>query len=249
MVLRGIVGRLGGKSRLCKEIVTYFPTHEVYVEPFVGGGSIFFQKAPSPMEVINDLDSDVLSIYQDILIVPDEVFQNYKFINDKDLFYKLRDEFPTEPEERLYRNLCLSYLSFGSNRRSFSYTRDRKVFGGYLKRHLKDYKERLKDCKIHNEDYKKVIECYDGEDTFFYLDPPYSERKKSWGYIDCVEVQDVYEALKNIKGKFLLSYDDKPIIREVFKDYFIKEVHTNWSVKGGQGDNKVELLISNYELE
>ena len=58
--------RVGGKSKIKDEIIKLFPPHKLYVELFIGGGSIFFHKDPSEYEVINDLDKDIFHIYKDM---------------------------------------------------------------------------------------------------------------------------------------------------------------------------------------
>ena len=65
---KGIVARVGGKSRLQQRIVNnYFPQNYedlIYIEPFVGGGSIFFYKNNSKKDIINDLDKNLISVYK-----------------------------------------------------------------------------------------------------------------------------------------------------------------------------------------
>jgi len=95
--------------------------------------------------------------------------------------------------------------------------------------------------KVHHLDYKKIFEMYDSVDTFFYLDPPYF--KKEYLYDGCgdytkqfhIELRDI---LKNIKGKFLLSYEDGSFIRELYKDFNIIEYDGNDKYLKG------ELLIN-----
>ena len=106
------------------------------------------------------------------------------------------------------------------------------------------FKERLKDTTILNEDFRKVIKKYDAPDTFFYLDPPYSRADKNKDYVETgVTIDDVYNAVKNIKGKFLLSYDDVPEAKKLFKNYNILRVPTKYqSGKGGITKKVCELL-------
>ncbi|GAG53665.1 unnamed protein product, partial [marine sediment metagenome] len=61
---RPAFGSPGGKRFLAKTIVSYIPEHKTYVEPFLGGGAVFFAKEPSEVEVINDLDKDIFFAYK-----------------------------------------------------------------------------------------------------------------------------------------------------------------------------------------
>ena len=114
---------------------------------------------------------------------------------------------------------------------------------------LEGYKERLEDVEIYNVDYKQLITKYDSEETFFYLDPPY-ENSKGLYKNDVVRIDELYHLLSNIKGKFLLSYNNSDKARELFSDYNIYELPTKYSAStfsnNKKGTNIVELLISNY---
>lgn len=95
--------------------------------------------------------------------------------------------------------------------------------------------------KVHHLDYKKIFEMYDSVNTFFYLDPPYF--KKEFLYDGCKEYTkqfhiELRDILKNIKGKFLLSYEDNDFIRELYKDFNIINYDGNTSIF------KRELLIN-----
>jgi DNA adenine methylase len=252
MKLQSLVGRVGGKTKLCKEIVSYFPEHRVYIEPFVGGGSVFLQKEPCEIEVINDLDPAIYYLYKDILTVNSDDFRAYKFIPSKEKFEELLNLETDDPKLRLYKNIYLPYCSFGSKLLNFNPTRVvyNREFGKYKKNHIDDYKERLSKTHIYNLDYREVIEKYDAEDALIYLDPPYSELKKNWAYNFYTSMEEVYDTVKKIKGKFILSYDNHPDVKEKFKDFFIKEVHTKYSLNnlGVQSSTK-EVLISNFNLD
>jgi len=105
----------------------------------------------------------------------------------------------------------------------------------------------MENTTILNEYYKKVMYKYDSPNTFFYLDPPY---EKSDGlYIhDTVSINELYDILSKIKGFFLLSYNNSPIAKKLFKDYRIRILNTKYGkgTEGGQNIKKKELSISNF---
>lgn len=116
-----------------------------------------------------------------------------------------------------------------------------------MKKNIDLYKKRLKNVKIENKDYVKIIKKYDSKDTFFYLDPPYYSSKEYYKHntIDPINMANI---LKNIKGKFLLSYDNVPKIRKIFKDsgFYVKTIKTSYKASGYK-QPVTELLISNYK--
>lgn len=242
-------GRIGGKSRLKKRIVDeYFPKdyeNMTYVEPFIGAGSIYFYKKPSKKEVINDLDKDIITLLKG--------FKKYdgheisKMINGfytKEDFQKAKNSNPDDPYLKFLRLLFLIKSSFFGFMKSYHKPRNNK---GTSTNYGSKYNDRMADTLITNQDYKKLISKYDSPNTFFYLDPPY---EKSTGlYVhDNLPVKDVYDSLKNIKGKFLISYNYSKEAKELFKNYNIKYVKTTYvdPSKGGNDIIKKEMLISNY---
>ena len=64
--MQPFIGYSGGKSRVAKKIVDKIPPHDKYVEPMVGGGSVYFAKSPSNKEVISDLDKSLTNFYSDL---------------------------------------------------------------------------------------------------------------------------------------------------------------------------------------
>ncbi len=115
--------------------------------------------------------------------------------------------------------------------------------------------KRLDKVMIENRDFEKLIKQYDHEEAFFYCDPPYS---KSCGYAvtstEDFDHERLRDVLKDIKGRFLLSYDDSPKVRELYKGFEMIEVERQNGINNRQGadrTNKVfkELLIANYPIK
>ena len=249
--LKAPYGRVGGKSKLKKRIVDdYFPKDYrdlIYVEPFIGAGSIFFYKDPSEFEIINDLDKQPY-----ILLKGFKKFDGAKISKDlngvytKELFNEIKASNPTSEYGKFKRILQLTRISFFG--KSTNYIGSDKTtrllqsnFGN------NDIKDRLKNTIILNKDYKKLIKEYDSPLTFFYLDPPYEESGNLYTHSN-VPIKDVYNVLKNIKGKFLLSYNDSLEAKQLFKNYYINYANTSYEhTKNIDKRKKKEMLISNYD--
>jgi len=246
-----LVSRIGGKSLLKKLIVNeYFPkdyTNMKYVEPFVGGGSIFFYKEPSKEEVINDKDKSIYDIFKGFQkYKPKKIREEMMLLNkDETTFKKVKDSEPTTNFMKFIKNYYLRKNSFFGNSETFSIRSTDKT---KFKSRIDDYYDRLKNVKILNEDYKTVIKNNDSKETFFYLDPPYEESGRLYTHSH-LPISDVYDALKNIKGKFLLSYNVSDDAKRLFNKYNIYEVKTKYTnpFEGGRSRTVVELLICNYE--
>jgi DNA adenine methylase len=256
--LKNAFSRMGGKSKLCEYIVSKFPKeYKTYVEPFVGGGSVYFRKTLSEVNVINDIVKDIYDMYCDLRDVDDikYCFDNTNMSLTE--FNRLRDIKQVDNiDGRLYRNLYLTKNSFGGNRLKYGYSDgnpdNRRVsLLSYIKKHLKDYQYKLKKTKIYNKDYKEIINEFDDYDTFFYLDPPYSKNCKGWKYDTPLLTRDeLIVELRKIKGKFIMSYDYSEENIEFFKEFNITPVDTIYAVLKITRDKKFkELIISNFKIE
>lgn len=110
---------------------------------------------------------------------------------------------------------------------------------------------RLRETVIENKDFESLIKQYDRYESFFYLDPPYVETEGHY-MVEFPKEDHVrlYDTLKEIKGKFLLSYNDCEFVKELYKDYTIVE-HTranSLAHRYDSGSRFKELLIANYDI-
>ena len=99
---------------------------------------------------------------------------------------------------------------------------------------------------ILNDDFVNVINTYDNKNTFFFLDPPYSELKKSWGYNNLsITADELFKILSKIKGKFLMTYDYNLNNINLFKTKFnVYEIETRYSLN--IKCKTKEIIITNY---
>ncbi len=257
--LKNAFSRMGGKSKLAEYIVSKFPKeYETYVEPFVGGGSVYFRKTLSNKNVINDIVGDIYDMYCDLRDVAEINYVFDKTNMSETEFNRLRDIKRVDNKDgRLFRNLYLTKNSFSGNRKRYGYSDgnpdNRRVSNmSYIKKNLKNYQYKLKKTDILNEDYKSVIAKYDAPDTFFYIDPPYSKNTKSWSYdTPLLTKKELEEELGKVKGKFIMSYDYSEENIALFgKRFNVLPVDTIYAVLTKDREKKFkELLISNFKIE
>ena len=110
--------RVGGKTKLAKKIARMIPQHETYVEPFVGGGSVFFTKNPALVEVLNDKDKTVYYLCKDMKKIGDRVSQmNFKC--SRRIFEVAKKRKASTPFKRLHNNLIIAKHSYSGNHRTY----------------------------------------------------------------------------------------------------------------------------------
>ena len=252
----------GGKSRLAEKIVKEIPKHTMYVEPMVGGGSVYFAKESTECknkkkcEVIADVDKSLMNFYKTLKSGKVEKCNltpsRHKL---KDIQSKRSKGKPLSGCDYLY----LNKLSFGGTGTSYSKGRFEKCKGkdakkcGIKTKKVEKYKDRMKNTKIENSDLRKTITKHDSKGTVFYIDPPYAETNRG-GYVEkTIQPEHVKQALNKIKGKVILSYNDTKKVREAFcknSKYNCKKVNTTYTMSN-TGNRKVgkELIIKNFKAK
>lgn len=98
--------------------------------------------------------------------------------------------------------------------------------------------------KIYNKDYKYIIEKFDSKNALFYIDPPYLNKEHLYDNLS-VNPIELNSILINVKGKFILSYNNNEIIKKIFKNFKIIEIEVPYTSTNKKKNNK-ELLIMNF---
>lgn len=251
-MLKPPISRMGGKSKLRKTIIEMIPEHTCYVELFFGAGWVYFGKDPSKVEVINDIDKELINLFRMIKYHASEIERQLEYeFSGRDIFeeYKNINVDCLTEINRAVRFLYLISQSFAGKGGTYGYgTTSKPRPQIFYKNVLNDLKERLRNTYVENLSFDKIIEKYDREHTFLFVDPPYLETA---GYENKFVEKDhliLLDKLKNLKGKFLLTINDNPKVREWYKDFNIKEVEVSYTVSRQQkarGKYK-ELIITNY---
>lgn len=248
---------LGGKNRLAKRICARInkTPHEIYAEPFVGMGGVFLRRTHQPKaEIINDFNNEVSNLFR-ILQRHYSYFLNIlQFeLTTRHRFNQLVD---TQPHtltdlERAARFLYLQRTAFGGkiSGRNFGVSPDRPARFDVTKLApmLEDLHTRLAGVVIESLDYKDFIPRYDRPGTLFYLDPPYCGNENDYGrgMFGREDFQHIADLLSGIKGRFILSINDQPNIRDLFSAFQVEPVALTYSVAKKGATSVRELIISN----
>lgn len=254
--LKSPFGWIGGKSQLAKDIIERMPSHSLYVEVFGGGLSVLYSK-PKPRvqryrEVVNDINSELINLHRIIQTRPDTLSKTLSsMLISREIFYNIKKRHykPRNDVERAAFYFYLIFQSFGSKGEHFAMSaksrRPKDIYKSF-----QIWAERLKFVTIENMDFNKLISIYDRPEAFFYCDPPYVGTEhyyKNTGGFNIDKHIELRDSLKMIKGKFLISYNDCDVVRDLYKDFNIiqtKEITYTLSDKGYK--TVKEVFITNY---
>jgi len=225
------------------------------VEVFAGGAGVLFKKDPSFVEILNDLDKELITLYRVVKHHPEEFHKQFKYV------LYARDEFSrllkTNPEtltdvQRAVRYYYLQRSAFGGKVVGQTFgtatTNPPRMNLFELEQTITAAWQRLARVTVECLSFRDLIPRYDRPATFFFMDPPYW---KIPGYRhDFVEQDflDLAEILGKVKGKFLMTINDTPEIREIFGGFQIEEVTLKYSMSKettARGKTRTELFISN----
>jgi DNA adenine methylase len=252
-----VAAYIGGKRNLADQVIQRIKRtpHTVYAEPFVGMGGIFLRRPfRAPAEVINDVSRDVATTMRILQrhYVPFMDMLRWQLTSRAEFDRLKRAEPDTLTDlERAARFLYLQRLAFGGKvaGRNFGVSYGPARFDvGKLGPLLEAAHERLAGVVIECLPWAAFLDRYDRKGVLFYLDPPYWGSEDSYG-------KDVFpkeqfallaDRLASIKGRFLLSLNDVPDVRQLFRRYRLEAVRTTYTVNGGRvgSGNAGELIIT-----
>ncbi|WP_122377065.1 DNA adenine methylase [Pseudomonas caricapapayae] len=218
----------GSKSRLVKEIVKHFPEHQTYVDVFGGSGAVLLGKKPSKVEVYNDLNKKMSSLFN----VLSDKRKTQELIRRLELTPYSREAFEVAvasidvgPDEIELARLMIvvQRQSHGGLAKQWSYCVDAPA-GGYSasvrKFHagierLPNVQARMQKVQIENLCFTDLIPRYDRPGTLFYLDPPYvPDTRVSGKYENEMTIEDhhaLVDLLLSSCGMFILSGYKTPV--------------------------------------
>lgn len=246
-----IIPWMGGKRRLAKHILPHVNGYPQYVEPFAGGAAIFFMKEPSRVEVINDLNGDLVNLYRVVKHHLEEFVRHFRWaLVSRQVFLleKSTDPATLTDIQRAARFYYLQKLAFGGkvSGQTFGTSKASPPRLNLLRieEDLSAAHLRLARTTIENLPWHECIERYDTDNTVFYLDPPYWETAGYGNEFTFDNYERMADLAKRCKGKFVISINDHPDIREVFKDFEQRKIDIKYRVGGNvNAVERRELLI------
>lgn len=246
----------GSKWSIADWIISYFPEHKVYCEPFCGSAAVFFRKPKSFIETINDSNSDIINLFCTCREQSEELaalinltpFSREEFVR----CYERSDN----KLEQARRTLVRYWQSFGSANRTLNTWKNSQTKSGpnnnkqwnQLPQLIIKVLARLKDAQIENISAFKLIEKYDSVDTLLYLDPPYPTVTRT-KYLYQNEMSDdehvhLLELIKKSKSKVIISSYDNDLYNKALDDWKTAEI----KVTAQMGLQRVEKLYMNFSL-
>jgi DNA adenine methylase len=258
--LKPLVKWSGGKSDEIKEFQKYIPDFDTYLEPFIGGGSLFFHLRPAKA-VISDVHTELVDFYQSIKAGhANEIYEFMKSRpNDEETYYQVRDKMPIncplDNAKRFYylRKTCFRGMLRYNKQGKFNipYGRYKTINYEELKNPL--YEELLKNTEIHKESYQYIFEHCNDANNFMFLDPPYDSEFTDYGYcvFDKEAHKDLFNHFASTKIKCLMVIGKTAFIEDLYKDYIVDKYDKRYKFKlyaGRIGDeiNTEHLVIKNY---
>jgi DNA adenine methylase len=253
----------GGKQKLATTILELIPRHELYCEPFIGGAAIFFAKAQSPVEVINDVNKELINFYRtvqnDFVSLEKEIkitLHSRDLHRKANVIYNNPDMF--SEIKRAWAVWVLSTQSFASMLDgSWGYDIGKNTTTKKISNKRDSFTEecaiRLQNVQIECTDAIRIIKSRDLPEAFFYCDPPYYN--SDMGHYDGYTLDDfegLLKCLSNIKGKFILSSYPSSILDQYVQEFgwFQREITMGISVANNSGPQKqkTEVLTMNYDF-
>ena len=251
--MNGPLSYIGGKRALAKRIIAIFPEHTAYVEAFAGGAQVFFRKEPSKVEVLNDLDREIVNLYRVCQQHYEELVRYLRFTLVSRAWFELLQA--TAPAtltdiQRAARYLYLSKNCYAGLVRHQNFGWKVAQPPGFnperLPAIIEETHQRLARVQIECLPYEEVLARYDRPATLFYLDPPYFAKKLYRYNFVAADFEKLAERLAALRGKFVLSLNDVPEVRTLFKSFHLREIELSYTAQKIAGRRYREVLITNF---
>ncbi|CAM5382254.1 DNA adenine methylase [Rhodanobacter lindaniclasticus] len=241
----------GGKRRLAKHILPLFDNpHQCYVEAFAGGAALLFMRpAPAPVEVLNDMHSELVHLYRCVRHHLDELVRQFRWaLTSREMFEWAKMERPETLTDiqRAARFLFLQKLAFGAKVSGHAFgtsaMQPPRLNLLRLEEDLSAAHLRLARVTIEHLPWHDCIRRYDRPETLFYLDPPYWQTEGYGSDFPWSEYEQLAEVMATLQGRAILSINDHPDVHRLFARFKPRRLTTTYTI-GGSKKPAGELLM------
>jgi len=248
---------MGGKRRLADRLIPLFPPHECYVEVFAGGAALFFMRPqPAPVEVLNDLNGDLVTLYRVVQNHLEEFVRQFKWALSSRQIFEWQKMTRPETLTDIQRAARFFYLQ----QHAFAGKVTGQTFGTAttgpainllrIEENLSAAWQRLAGTYVENLPWHACVERYDRAHTFFYMDPPYWQTAGYGVDFPFEEYERMADFMRQCKGRVMVSINDHPDIRRTFEGFHLEYLSIRYS-SANQRQCKAEvtreLAIMNWE--
>ena len=256
-----VIPYYGGKYELSRVLVPLIAPHSRYIEVFAGGLSMFFRKSSTKWNVLNDKDNDIVNLYICVIEKKDELIEKLFWLpKSRELFLNFREELSDNrikiPDT--YRAAkyiyCIRHSFNKMIHTPFSKNRD-------MNKNWEDeitYSRKfLAGATIENLDFEELFTKYPPQEgDFWYLDPPYfiatdkgDYYRNNFSNSDHIRLKSHIDMINDAGANFMLSYDHRPEVEELYNKYYIKTLDLKYSgaTKEHRDKKRKEYLILNYK--
>ncbi|WP_233869177.1 DNA adenine methylase [Paraburkholderia adhaesiva] len=250
-----IIPWMGGKRRLAEILLSRFPAHECYVELFAGGAALFFLRPPADVEVINDINGELVNLYRVVKHHLEEFVRQFKWaLSSREVFRWLQD---TRPEtltdiQRAARFFYLQQNCFGAKPTGQTFGTSTTTPPGLnllrIEETLSAAHLRLAATYVERLDWHECMQRYDRPHTLFYADPPYLETAGYGAVFGIEEYAVLAAAMMELQGKAIVSANNHPALREVFRDFQCEVAPVEYVVGGpARRVARTELIVYSWD--
>lgn len=263
----------GGKGQLLPEFEALYPRKVGrYLEPFLGGGAVFFHaqwRLHPAQSILADNNEELIATFRAVKENIDELVEllrHHKAKHSQDYFYEMRKRTPSGPVERAARLIYLNKTCFNGLYRVNSRNEFNVPFGRYSNPNILDVEAlhkahaQLRHAELHVAHFSAVVDWADAGD-FVYFDPPYqpvSDTAKFTSYTRDDFDEDAQKELARVFAKLhdkgcrlMLSNSDTPLIHELYRRraFKIRTVLARRSInsKGDRRGKVNEVVVLNYD--
>lgn len=252
----------GGKTQLLPELTKYAPENfNKYIEPFIGGGSFFFNLNPDNA-IISDSNEELIITYKAIKNSVEEVISSLrKFKHEEEFYYNIRALNPEtlsnvdRAARLIYLNkTCFNGLYRVNKKGQFNVPYGKGNNTIYNPDNLRDTSEFLQNTIIEHSDYSAILKKHAKSGDFVFLDPPYYPVSKNadfqrytkefFYHEDQIKLKDEFDRLVQLGCHVLLTNSDHPFILELYSDYEIKIIETRRMISSKASTRRgVDIIV------